>query len=138
MVDDSQALRARFCTLRNKLHNSKNRPRLYDKIFHLNVFPGEFYGDISSLKFDDANVGDDVEKRMLRTQVGDLEHALAIMRQKLSATEDTRDYLQTDVNSLTERNTFLENHMSAMECEIQEHRQQTSQLKRKVSELGNE
>ena len=45
MVNESKQLRARFCSLRNKIHNSRNRPRLYDKDFHLNVFPGEFFDD---------------------------------------------------------------------------------------------
>ena len=137
MLNESQALRARFCSLRNKLRNSKNRPRQYDKIFNLNVSPGEFFGDVSSIKFDDKN-DDDVEKRMLRTHVGDLEHDLAVMQQKLNASEDPSNYWQTDINSLTARIKFLENHMMALESEVQEFRQQTSDLKRKVGELENE
>ena len=75
---------------------------------------------------------------MMRTQIGDLEHNLAVMQQKLSASEDTSDHLKTDVNSLTARNQFLENHMMALEREVQEYRQQTSNLKRKVGELESE
>ena len=101
-------------------------------IRHLNIFPGEFVGDLDQVEFDDPPLYErDSEKQALRSQVGDLEQRLAVMQQQLMENQDDR-------NELTQRNQFLCRHMQALESEVVETRQENDILKQKNSELEKE
>ena len=122
-IDECRALRERFATLRRKIVKSKSRPKMLRDMRHLNVFPGEFEGDLDEIEFDDPLPLDyDRKSRKTRGRVSYLQRRLAAAQQQLAAREDERDEIIADDS--TERNQILTDHVTALESEEDEGRRE--------------
>ena len=129
-VTKARKLRDRYAELRRKIKKCKNRPRAFNYVYHLHVFPGEHLTAIPDIHFDEPQNSDP-----LQTENIALQHQLVEAKSQLAEKEASRSNLESQVNTLVDQNQFLSNHCVALEQEVSENFQQISQLKHENQEL---
>ena len=118
-------MRNRFLVLRKKIKKDKSC-RAYNKIFHLNIFEGEFDDAQEPAVFDERHDSNPLV-RDLQDTVSTLHRSLQESRQELTQKEGeltnkelTVAQLHAQVEDLSETNTFLSHHVDALEKETAE------------------
>ena len=126
-------MRKRYGILRKNIKN--RRTKAFKTIFHLNIFEGEFDNTQEPAVFDERHDPEPV-RRELQTTITTLQRSLQETRQELTQKGqelDEKDLtvadLHTRVEDLSENNTFLSNHVNALEKETQDQHQEINTLK---------
>ena len=81
---------------------------------------GEFNTDLMEIAIENGGEEIDEEKESLRTQVGDLQRNLEIVRMQLAKSEEDRNLEHDTAVHLREHSQFLLNHVNALEAEVSE------------------
>ena len=134
-------MRRRFMNLRKRitqLSRKNGREKTLNRAFNLNVMYDEFNTALDEIMIregheDDAEI--DPEKENLRSQVGDLQQSLERMQEELSKTTDERDQERSNAADFCQRSKFLENHIHALETEMQEKLHENDTLKKSNADL---
>ena len=117
-------------TLRNKIKTQarNNRGKSSKMSFQLNIMPGEFNTDVGEIEIEAVGEEVDKEKRMLWTQVGDLQRNLENIQRELVKSEYDREAEHGSAVHCREQSTFLYNHVLALEQEVKEKTEENESL----------
>ena len=116
-IETSASLRKRYGMLRKNV--TKRQSTAHKTIYHLNVFDGEYDKTQEPIVFDEKHDTDPV-RRELESTVTDLQQRLQDTHENLTEKDQTVTNLSAQNVGLSEKITFLQNHVDALEREHQE------------------
>ena len=145
-VESSAALGHRFRILRNLIKRRRNRQKAFKKIFHLNVFQGEF-DDSSPISFDQPHDPNPVHRELkldlenlqqsTSLKLADKENRISDLHVKVEELSAQNANLSAQNTDLSARNTFLTRHVEALEDETNDQNEQLGDLKQKLNSSKN-
>ena len=144
-------LRKRYGFLRRRIIKKHRWATARKEVFQLNILPGEFDTDISSIAIEEE-CEKDPQRRELRTQVENLQQRLQTMQQELAKSADERESVVRErerilkeqeeerlkAKECAERNIFLANHVAAVESDVVERQREVDRLEADNQDLRRE